>query len=329
MLKILDISQYQPNVDYAKVKNDINGVLLRCGFTGWGSQTLHKDPFFEQHYKGFKAQGVPVGVYYYSAADSIASAQKEADFCLSLLKGKQLELPVYYDVENNERQGKLGKQSITQIVDAFCSKLKNAGYFVGYYSYTAWLQSKFDTVFLSSKYTLWKADYRANYDKAIACDMHQYTSSGAVSGISSRVDLNNCYVDFAKTIKEKGLNGFAAVPPKQPISKEPVRLYIGFASGGDIKAICALLTSLAIVWQTNESGYIISELTSSGDQLTVMAKCDELGIPCVEYVEVPKNDCECSELKAVNARLVAEIAEKNKKSLELEGKLEKIREVLQ
>jgi GH25 family lysozyme M1 (1,4-beta-N-acetylmuramidase) len=208
-LKILDISYYQPTVDYTKVAQAVDGVILRIGLTYWGQQVMGKDECFDKHYAGFKSVGCPVGVYYYSAADSVAVAEKEADYCLSLMKGKQFELPVYYDVECNERQGNLSKQALTDIVDAFCSKVEKQGYFVGYYSYTAWLQSKFDTAYLSKKYTLWKADYRTLYNTSIKCDMHQYTSSGTVSGINGKVDLSRCYRDFEKEIKNAGLNGFA------------------------------------------------------------------------------------------------------------------------
>lgn len=218
-LKILDISKYQPTVDYAKTAKAVDGVILRIGLTYWGKQDMGKDETFEKHYAGFKAVGCPVGAYYYSAADSVAVAEKEADFCLSLLKGKQFELPIYYDVENNERQGKLSKAALTQIVDAFCSKVEKAGYFVGYYSYTAWLTSKFDTAYLSKKYTLWKADYRAAYDKKIACDMHQYTSGASVAGIGGRVDMSNCYKDFASIIKNAGLNGFSKTTAAKPALK--------------------------------------------------------------------------------------------------------------
>lgn len=222
-LKILDISKYQPNVDYAKVAKAVDGVILRIGLTFWGQQNMGKDDCFDKHYAGFKAVGCPIGVYYYSAADTVAVAKKEADYCLSLMKGKQFELPVYYDVENNERQGKLSKQALTDIVDAFCSRVEKAGYFVGFYASTSWLQSKMDTASLSKKYTLWKADYRTFYDKKIICDMHQYTSSGAVSGISGNVDLSHCYVNFPPIIKRAGLNGFPKAtdkPAETPAVKE-------------------------------------------------------------------------------------------------------------
>ncbi|MBE6895016.1 MAG: hypothetical protein E7483_05400 [Ruminococcaceae bacterium] len=206
--KILDISKYQPYVEYEKTAKEIDGVILRIGLTYWGAQNMGKDECFEKHYAGFKAVGCPVGVYYYSAADSVAAAEKEAEYCLELLKGKQFELPIYYDVENSERQGGLSKVLLTQIVDAFCSKVEKAGCFVGFYASTSWLLNKLDTAALSKKYTLWKADYRTAFDRTIACDMHQYTSGATVAGIGGRVDMSNCYVDFASVIKNAGLNGF-------------------------------------------------------------------------------------------------------------------------
>ena len=206
-MKILDISKWQPVVDYAKTAKDIDGVILRIGITYWGEQDMDIDPYFEQHYNGFKAEGVPVGAYYYSAADTIEVAKAEAEFCMTLLKSKQFELPIFYDVENNERQGSLSKDLLTQITDTFCNILEENNYYVGYYSYTAWLLSKFDTEFLSERHTLWKADYREDFDTSIPCDMHQYTSSGNVLGIEGNVDINNCFKDYITIIKENELNG--------------------------------------------------------------------------------------------------------------------------
>lgn len=208
MLKILDISKYQPEIDYQKTAKEIDGVILRIGLTYWGAQNMGADSCFEKHYKGFKEAGCPVGVYYYSAADSIEKAKTEAKFCLQLMIGKQFELPVYYDVENSQRQGNLDRKLLTQIVDTFCGAVEKEGYFVGFYASASWLVNKLDTEYLSRKYTLWKADYRTEYDRTIPCDMHQYTSSASVAGISGNVDMSRCYVDFAEIIKAKGLNGF-------------------------------------------------------------------------------------------------------------------------
>jgi len=175
--KILDVSYWQPDIDYAKAAKDVDGVLLRIGITYWGAQNMGKDSSFDKHYAGFKALGIPVGAYYYSAADSIEVAKREAEFCLSLLKGKQFELPIYFDVENNQRQGSLPVSTLTDIIETFCNTVEKAGYYVGFYASTNWLLNKINTDYLKEKYTLWKADYRSDYDETIECDIHQYTST--------------------------------------------------------------------------------------------------------------------------------------------------------
>ena len=85
--------------------------------------------------------------------------EKEAEFVQSLLKGKRFELPIYYDLENNERQGKLSKTEFTEIADTFCAVMEDAGYFVGVYANTSWFTGKLDHAALAEKYTIWLADY--------------------------------------------------------------------------------------------------------------------------------------------------------------------------
>ena len=85
--------------------------------------------------------------------------KKEAEFVQSLLKGKRFELPIYYDLENNERQGKLSKTEFTEIADTFCAVMEDAGYFVGVYANTSWFTGKLDHAALAEKYTIWLADY--------------------------------------------------------------------------------------------------------------------------------------------------------------------------
>lgn len=303
--RILDISKYQPDVDYAKTAQDCDGVILRAGLTYWGAQNMGKDPCFEKHYAGFKAVGLPVGAYYYSAADSVAVAEKEADYFLSLLKGKQFELPVYYDVENNQRQGGLSKELLTQIVDAFCSKVQAAGYYVGFYASTSWLKNKMDTAYLSKKYTLWKADYRTAYDKTIACDIHQYTSQGRIAGISGDVDLNHCYKNFVSIIKSKGLNGFAPQEIEDTAIEGSARLVIGPISKGDIKTMSEYLAELEIRCEINTEGYIITAVeVTTGDVKKIIDKANAIGnVDVNEYVVDTSRPEACAECDLLAAKL--------------------------
>ena len=212
-IKIIDISSYQPKVDYAAVKAaGVQGVILRCGVTYYGKQVCAKDECFEKHYAGFKAVGLPIGAYYYSAADCCEVARREADFVIKTLAGKQLELPIYYDVECDQRMSYVSRKSLTEICETFCEKLEAADYFVGVYANTNYFQNKLDHDRLAKKYTLWLADYRGTKaNQSLKRDIWQYSSTGSVKGIDGNVDMNECYRDFTKIIPAAGFNGFKSV----------------------------------------------------------------------------------------------------------------------
>ncbi len=284
---ILDVSKYQPTIDYAKAATDIDGVILRIGLTYWGAFNMAKDDTFDAHYNGFKAQGTPVGAYYYSCANTLARAEEEANFCIQLMRGLQFELPIYYDVENVERQGPLTKKELTAIVEKFCSILEDAGYYVGYYSNTSWLLTKLDTQYLSTVYTLWKADYRTDYDTTIPCDLFQYTNSGTVNGISGGVDLSYAYKNFVPIIVENGFNGFSGT------IYEPQAYIIGFASSGDITLLVQIIEKEDVQY-TVKDGYIITgPIKDSSLALELTQTAAQLGIPYKTYDYTDPDDGSC------------------------------------
>jgi GH25 family lysozyme M1 (1,4-beta-N-acetylmuramidase) len=98
----IDISQYQKGIDFDSIKNQYDFVILRGGYTGYGStRPLVKDECFEEFYKACKDRGIPVGVYWYSCANSKKFGKMEASFLYdNCLKGKKFQYPVYIDVED-------------------------------------------------------------------------------------------------------------------------------------------------------------------------------------------------------------------------------------
>ena len=259
MRKFLDVSKYQPSIDYKKVKaSGIEGVILRCGITYWREQVLDKDPYFERHYKGFQEAGLPIGAYYFSAADSVEVAKKEAEYCKSLLAGKRFELPIYYDVECGERMDKLSKAELTEICYAFCESMEQAGYFVGVYANTNYYQNKLNHDKLKDRFTLWLADYRGeNADQSLKRDIWQYTSAGKVEGISGNVDLNECYREFEQEIKAAGKNGFS----KEEEALKPSLPTYSYKTG-EYEIICGSL-NVRTGTGTNYPKKAFSELTQS------------------------------------------------------------------
>ena len=225
--KGIDISVWQGNINWEKVKSaGIEFAMLRCGF---GKNSHQKDTQFETNYKNAKAAGVPVGVYHYSYATSVADAEKEADFCLSLLKGKQFEYPIAFDIED-KIQRDLGKELISKIIVAFCEKVEKAGYYVCIYANKDWLVNRIDT-YCKTRYDVWIAEWTKKPTYNGQFGLWQYSSKGNVNGISGNVDMNIAYKDYPSIIKGAKLNGFTenVVAPAPDVEPAPVTYKAGQA----------------------------------------------------------------------------------------------------
>lgn len=187
-IKCIDVSEWQGDVDFEKVKaQGVSCVVLRAGF---GRNSAQKDSMFEKNYTKAKKAGLNVGAYWYSYADSVEDANREAKACISVLGNKEFELPVFYDMEDNS-QSDLGKETLTKMAKAFMALLLTKGYRVGVYANANWFENYLDYKTLYGTYYIWLAQY--NDVPEFECDMWQYTSSGKIDGISGNVDMNIIY----------------------------------------------------------------------------------------------------------------------------------------
>lgn len=220
-LKGIDVSRYQYSIDWNSVKNaGIDFAIIRTGFGGenWEKQT---DPYFEANYAGATQNGIKVGVYHYSYATNTAMASQEADLCLSILKGRHLDYPVFYDVENSA-QNALSPDTLAAIVNTFASKLQQAGYKVGLYSFVNFYNAHLTSSALDS-YDKWVANTGVdapNFSKPYT--MWQY-GQRPVSGISGNTDVDYCYTDYAGTA--------SPVTPSTPTSDLPADCFVSDTNG--------------------------------------------------------------------------------------------------
>ena len=186
-LKGIDVSKHQGSIDWSKVKQaGVEFAIIRIGY---GGSAPVKDEKFEENYKNAKANGIKVGTYIYSYADSDSDIKKEYEAVINWLGGRSLDLPVYFDVEDNNTNGKLSKSTLSNYVKTFCDKIENAGYWAGIYASKSWLESKLDMNILKD-YTVWVAQWANSCTYKGSYAMWQYTSDGSVNGISGRVDMN-------------------------------------------------------------------------------------------------------------------------------------------
>lgn len=184
----IDVSRWQGNVNWAAVAaDDVSFVML-----GTRSKGI-VDPYFHTNVQGASAAGLKVGAYIYSLATTPDMAREEADFVLSLVKDYPISFPIAFDAEDSATLGTLPPAQVSEIINAFCQRIADAGYYPIVYANDYWLSNKVDLS--NMPYDVWVARYEAKhvYSNPI---MWQVTSTGSISGINGNVDIDFLYKDL-------------------------------------------------------------------------------------------------------------------------------------
>ena len=215
VLNGVDISAWQEKVNWKKIKNDgIDFAILRAGY---GKNASQEDAYFATNFKNATAAGLPVGIYWYSYAKSVADVEKEARLCLQVLGSRTLDLPVFYDLEESSQLNK-GKAFCTQLVEHFCSIIAAAGHTPGLYMSRSPLLDYIEQE-TRGRYALWVAEYGSKtckYDGDYL--MWQYADNGKVAGVNGHTDMDFLYGNknslpgSATLLKSKTYTGKAITP---------------------------------------------------------------------------------------------------------------------
>lgn len=189
----IDISRWQKGISLQKAKQEgFTHIILKVGGADCG---LYKDGQFDSFYNEARAcQMNIVGVYFFGNAFSVAEAQKEANYCLSLVQGKSIQY-IFYDVE--AKMVNQGKTHLTDIIKAFCTIIKNAGYIPGVYASNSPFNTSMNDKELSP-YLHWVAKYSKNAPSLLSgnkVDIWQY--GGEINYIrSNKVAGYTCDQDY-------------------------------------------------------------------------------------------------------------------------------------
>lgn len=204
----IDISSYQEYIDFNEIKSNYSFVIARAGFTGYGGDGTrkYKDQSFEKFYTNAKNLNIPIGVYYYSCANTYDKGRDEAEFLYeNALKGKKFEYPIYMDVEENRHQ-MVGKTRMAEAIKGFCEYLEDRGYYVGVYANSNYFYNYIDTPNINM-YDKWLAVWTKNKPNfRYGYGMWQNSNSGYVSGY--RVDTDVSYRDYPNIIMSNHFNGY-------------------------------------------------------------------------------------------------------------------------
>ena len=150
----IDVSRWQGNVNWAAVAaDDVSFVML-----GTRSKGV-VDPNFHTNVQGASAAGLKVGAYIYSLATTPEMARAEADFVLSLVKDYPISFPIAFDAEDSATLGTLPPAQVSEVINAFCQRIADAGYYPIVYANDYWLSNKIDLS--NMHYDIWVARYEA------------------------------------------------------------------------------------------------------------------------------------------------------------------------
>ncbi len=192
-LRGIDVSEHQGKIDWAKVKDEIDFAIIRCGYGE--DDPKQDDQCYYYNISECEKYGIPYGVYLYSYAVDLEHARSEVNHVIRLLRGKNPQLGIWFDMEDADAykaKRNVSDQMCRDITYEFCTIMKNKGYSVGIYANLEWFKLKLDDERLD-KFPKWVAQWndKCNYEKDYV--IWQYSSKGKINGIQTDVDLDYYY----------------------------------------------------------------------------------------------------------------------------------------
>lgn len=238
-IKGIDVSHYQGDIDYGKVKAAGYQFVIVKATEGSEAGSRIIDPYFKKNVADAKAAGLSVHAYHFFRGVSESDARAEADWLLKNLTGDEQYL--FCDVEATSLNNDSSK--LTTFVNAFFDQLANAGHTkLGIYTGFVFIKSRIIESKLRPGLLKWLARYNDTLGRD--ADIWQHTSVAKVPGITGNVDENIAYTDAVI-----GPDTGAVKPDNKPeIASKPASAGIILKKGDIGAAVKALQTKLASVY---------------------------------------------------------------------------------
>ena len=186
MIRGVDLSTFNRGVDYQALKDDgVEFAILRIGY---GKDSGQMDEMFDEHYNGCKNVGIKVGAYHYSYCTNEENAIKEAENCLNYLSGYDLDLPVFYDLEDKTILN--NGVDVEYIAEEFCKRIKQDGYDAGVYASLNWFNNYLEPYnLINENIKIWLAQWNNEITADFPVDLWQDTNHLEVGNISCDGDF--------------------------------------------------------------------------------------------------------------------------------------------
>lgn len=188
----IDVSEHNKGIDFASLHPRPSFVIVRASYG------CVKDKCVEQFIKDLDKLAIPYGVYCYSYALSIESAEKEASFLLKMIANWNVRCGVWYDMEDADgykaRKGLQSPLLITGMCKAFCTMVENAGYYTGIYASKSWFGSK---IIGLDQFDKWVAYWGTPNDGKKRTDTSSMGSMQQYSSTYGKLDVDCTFQDLS------------------------------------------------------------------------------------------------------------------------------------
>lgn len=223
MYKGIDISEFQGNVDFAKIKNQVDFVIIRVGHT-----TGKLEPKFLDNVKGCIEHGIDYGLYWACYGKNVQHARDEANFVLGMIKKYDLKpsYPIAIDFEGftlkDMRDDGITptKELVTAMLNEFCETIQRGGHYAMIYMDCS-TKEQYTYSYLFKKFDLWLAHWNVEKPR-YKCGIWQTSSRGRMDGIQGVVDVNTGFKNYPQIMIDYGLNGYGKEQNPTPPSDDPI-----------------------------------------------------------------------------------------------------------
>ena len=197
MLKGIDVSTLQGNIDWAKVSADFAMIKATQG-RGEGAATKLLPRFTDSKFKrNITNARCPCGVYHYFTAQDKQKAITEVDYFCSVIEPYRANIKLWaaLDVESFYLDG-LGKFELTAIVMTALERIEARGFKPMLYTNPNFLKYRFEPG--AFNYTdIWLAHWGVSKPYFVPNLMIWQYGTTRTDGISTDVDANYGYFDLA------------------------------------------------------------------------------------------------------------------------------------
>lgn len=236
-MAIYDISEYQGNIDFAKLKNSADGVIARNQ-----AGSTHKDAKYDEYTAEMVAHSIPFGTYSFFKGVSVNDSIQEAkDSLLRMHKDSKFFVLDIEEVSMNDLVA--GGQAYVDYMR------QNGVQKIGLYSGESFY-NEHNLANIKGIDFVWIAKYGSDdglphTKPSIVCDLWQYTSKAKVDGVPDNT------IDVSQLCGNKELNYFfgekvevqaapVVAPPKPAPAPAPVGNVYVVKAGDNLTKIANL-----------------------------------------------------------------------------------------